>query len=156
MKKIAVYMDTSNIYYGVREIYNSKVDYTKLIEYLEPLGDIKIKKSFSAQFGKQATGFLSRLNKLGFETFCKEPKSYNTRNGLKHKADWDVGMTVEVMKDMPSVEMVILCTADSDFVPLVKYLQENGRKVLVVACNISWELKEVASDYIELPRMLLL
>lgn len=160
MGEIAVYLDTSNLYYCVRETYNKKVDYAKLVDFLSPIGGGKlgIKKAFSAQFGKQAAGFLSRLNKLSFETFCKEPKSYNTKHGLKHKADWDVGITIEVIKDIESnnIGSVILCTADSDFVPLVRYLQEKGIQVYIVACNISYELKDIANEWIEIPEMLLL
>lgn len=160
MRSVAVYLDTSNLYYCVKETYNKKIDYTKLIDFLGQLGDLKIKKAFSAQFGKQAAGFLARLQKLGFETFCKEPKSYNTRHGLKHKADWDVGIAVEVMNDICNwdgvPDCVILCTADSDFEPLVKYIQPMGIKVLIVACNISHELKSAADEFIEMPEMLLL
>ena len=71
--------------------------------------------------------------------------------GLK-KADWDVGMVVDAVRISPSVDAIVLVSGDGDFIPLVEYLKNQGKRVEVVAFGRSaaLKLKEAADEFLDL------
>ena len=69
------------------------------------------------------------------------------------KGDWDVGLTVDVMRMANRLDTVILVSGDGDFVPLVEYLQNyTGTQVEVVSFgqSTSARLREAADDFVDL------
>lgn len=154
MKRIGLYIDVSNLYFCLYNNLKGKLNYAALVEYLQPIGDIVIKKAYGAQVKEEAAGFIKTLHGLDFETYYKAPKYF----GAKHvgKADWDVGMAVDIIKDLDSIDMVILATADGDMAPLAEYVIERGKEIVIVGSNISKELQESCTTYIELPSSLVL
>ncbi len=86
---------------------------------------------------------------LGIETRVKDLQEYY--GGLK-KADWDVGMAVDAIKTSPGVDAIVLVSGDGDFVPLVEYLQNHGKRVEVIAFgkSTSSRLREAADEFIDL------
>lgn len=138
--KLGVYIDTSNLYYGVKEVYDRKINYRALMDFIKDIGTVYTAKAFMAQLGDQASRFIDCLGALDIEVFCKEPKPMRTKQGIVHKADWDVGLTIQVIKDIGEVDGVVLCTSDGDFAPLVQFLKEAGKTVIIIASNASHEL----------------
>jgi len=71
--------------------------------------------------------------------------------GLK-KADWDVGIVIDAVRIAPSVDVIVLASGDGDFVSLVEYLKNQGKRVEVIAFgrSASSRLKEVADEFIDL------
>ncbi|MBU0546008.1 NYN domain-containing protein, partial [Patescibacteria group bacterium] len=67
-------------------------------------------------------------------------------------ADWDVGITVDAIRLSPSLDTIILVSGDGDYLPLVEYLQNQGKQVEVVAFGetTSSRLKEEADDFIDM------
>jgi uncharacterized protein (TIGR00288 family) len=80
--------------------------------------------------------------------------------GMK-KGDWDVGMAVDAIRMMPSLDVVILVTGDGDFIPLVNYLKWGGGKVVEVASfrrSASSKIVEAADTFINIeaiPRVIM-
>ena len=144
MKKIGLYIDVSNLYYCIYNNMKSKLNYSKLLEFITPLGDIVIAKAYGAQVKDEAEPFIKRLKELSFETFYKVP--------VHGKADWDVGISVDIIKDLKDVDMVILATADGDMVPLAKYVLSLDKEIVVIGSNISKELQHNVTKHIEIPR----
>lgn len=149
MNMLGLYIDVSNLYYCIYNNSRGKLNYQKLIDFLSPLGTFAVKKAYGAQAENEAENFIKILNDLGIETFYKTPKYF----GAKHqgKADWDVGITIDVIKDLDKLDTVILATADGDMAPLVKYCIEKDKMVIIIGSNISKELKDTATKTIELP-----
>ena len=156
--KIGLYIDVSNLYYCLYNNMKGKLNYSGLLDFFEPLGSIIIRKAYGAQLKDEAKTFIAILEKLGFEAIYKEPKYYAKGGGAytNGKADWDVGIAVDCIKDMSKVDAYILGTADGDMSPLVKYLIEDGKTVIIFGNNISKELREVATKAIEIPASLLI
>lgn len=148
MRHIGLYIDLSNLYYSTIRRFKSKVDYGVMHEYVSDLGNLLHAKAYGAKIGKQAEGFIHCLKKMGYEPRYKEAKEF--RNGDR-KADWDVGITVDILSDIETTEMncVFLCTADGDYAPLVQHLLGKRLEVIVIGCGISQELS-VATECIEL------
>ncbi|MCJ7786837.1 NYN domain-containing protein, partial [Patescibacteria group bacterium] len=93
--------------------------------------------------------FFEALTKLGIETRVRDLQEFY--GGLK-KADWDVGITVDAIRIAPGVDTVILVSGDGDFIQLVEYLKNQGKRVEIIAFgrSASARLKEIADEFIDL------
>lgn len=72
-------------------------------------------------------------------------------SGIK-KADWDVGITVDIMSTVDAVDVIVLASGDGDFVPLAQYVKSHGRRFEVVSFRetTASTLLEWADSYINL------
>jgi uncharacterized protein (TIGR00288 family) len=72
-------------------------------------------------------------------------------DGLK-KADWDVGITIDAIRISPTVDTIVLVSGDGDFIQLVEYLKNQGKRVEIIAFNrtASSKLQEIADEFINL------
>ena len=68
------------------------------------------------------------------------------------KADWDVGIAVDAIRTAELVDTIVLASGDGDFIPLVEFLKNQGRRVEVLAFgrSTSGRLKEIADEFIDL------
>lgn len=156
MKRIGIYCDISNLYFCVRERYKTKVDYKKFMKFCAGYGDVKIAKAYGAAKPKQADKFKIALQKIGFETNFKTPKTYKSGTDRQQsKADQDINITLDVRDDAHELDMIILATADGDFAPLVDRLLGMEKEVVIIGCGVSHELGG-ATQVIEIPPMVLL
>jgi len=158
MKRILVCMDVSNLYYCISKKFEGRrLDYSKYLDYVKELGDLQKMFAYGAQIGKEANAFIHCLRKLGFETKYKAPKVYRNEKTVRRKADWDVGIAMDIVNAviLKSVDMLILGTADGDLMPCVEWARARGIEVVVLACGISRELKKAATLFIEIPESLL-
>ncbi len=71
------------------------------------------------------------------------------------KANWDVGIAMDVVRIINRVDKIIIGSADGDFAPLAEWIREQGCKCTVYACNISRELREAATETIEIDETVL-
>jgi len=68
------------------------------------------------------------------------------------KADWDVGLAVDAIRTSSNLDVIVLVSGDSDFVPVVEYLKNHGKRVEVVAFGktSAHELIAIADEFIDL------
>ena len=94
--------------------------------------------------------FFEALEKAGLELRMKDLQIY--AGGMK-KGDWDVGMTVDVIRMMPFLDVIILVTGDGDFIPLVNYVKWGGGRVVEIASfrrSASSKIAEAADMFINI------
>jgi uncharacterized LabA/DUF88 family protein len=94
--------------------------------------------------------FFEALEKAGLELRMKDLQIY--AGGMK-KGDWDVGMTVDVIRMMSFLDVIILVTGDGDFIPLVNYVKWGGGKVVEIASfrrSASSKIVEAADEFINI------
>lgn len=97
--------------------------------------------------GSSEASFFEALEKAGLELRMKDLQIY--AGGLK-KGDWDVGMTVDVIRMMPFLDVIILVTGDGDFIPLVNYIKWGGGRVVEIASfrrSASSKIVEAADEF---------
>ncbi|OGG86482.1 hypothetical protein A3B87_00445 [Candidatus Kuenenbacteria bacterium RIFCSPHIGHO2_02_FULL_39_13] len=135
------------LYFGGVEIYDFKFDYLK--NETVPIGELekylveKIKEQ-----GKrlddarlllisrhlQRVKFYLKLQSFGYEMHLKPVKMYEQEDGTtRRKANCDVEMCFYLMKEENNFEQVIVLSGDGDFLPVLKYLRNNGREVIILA-----------------------
>lgn len=156
MKRIGVFVDVSNIYYCIGKKYEyRKLDYRKYLDFVRDFGDLVKIIAYGSQMTNEAAGFIHCLQKVGFQTKFKGVKTFTQGQEQKRKADWDVGITMDIVSMIDRFDMIILGTADGDLEPVVDWATRRGVDVVVLACGISRDLKDKATQYIEIPESLL-
>lgn len=156
MKRIGVFVDVSNLYYCIGKKYdNKKLDYRKYLDFIRDLGELTKVIAYGSQLNNEAAGFIHCLQKTGFQTKFKTVKSFSNEQELRRKADWDVGIAMDVVNMIDRFDLIILGTADGDLEPCVDWAIRRGVDVIVLACGISRDLKERATQHIEIPESLL-
>ena len=156
MKRIGIFVDVSNLYYCIGKKYEyRKLDYRKYLDFVTDFGELVKVIAYGSQLSNEAAGFIHCLEKTGFQTKFKTVKTFNSENELRRKADWDVGIAMDIVNMIDRFDMIILGTADGDLEPVVDWAIRRGVDVVILACGISRDLKEKATQFIEIPESLL-
>lgn len=149
-QRITVLIDVQNLYHSAKNLYKSKVNFGEILK--TAVDGRKLIRAFgyviSTKTGEEKP-FFEALTKLGIETRVKELQEFY--GGMK-KADWDVGISIDAVKTAQSVDVVSLVSGDGDFIPLVEYLKNQGKRVEVIAFgrSTSGKLKETADEFFDL------
>lgn len=130
-QRVGVFIDTQNMYYSARNVFGSKVNFGNIVE--EAVGGRQLIRAVcyvvSTKTEEERPFFEALLN-LGIEIKDKQLMEYES--GQK-KADWDVGLTVDVIRMLDMIDVVVLVSGDGDFTPLVEYAKNRGRIVEVMS-----------------------
>lgn len=147
---MGVFVDVQNLYYSARNIYNARVNFAALLK--ETVGVRKLIRAITyvirAQMPEEQT-FFDALAKAGFEVKSKDLQVFF--GGVK-KGDWDVGITMDMIKMMNKLDAIVLASGDGDYIPLVEYLKNFGVRVEMVAFgkSASSKLIDVVDDFIDM------
>lgn len=149
-QRVGVFIDVQNMYYSAKNLFGSKVNFGNIVK--EAIAERKLIRAIAYVVSteeKSEQPFFEALNNIGIET---KERPLQIFYGGEKKADWDVGITVDAIRLSPSLDAVILVSGDGDYIPLVEYLQNQGKQVEVVAFGgtTSSKLKEVADDFMDL------
>lgn len=142
-QRVGVFVDVQNMYYSARNIYNSRVNFGKILE--SAVSDRQLIRAIAyvvkAESPEEQT-FFDALEKSGFEVKMKDIQIFP--GGVK-KGDWDVGVAVDAIKLADRLDAVVLVAGDGDYTPLVTYLKENkGCLVEVIAFGRSTSARLIA------------
>ena len=149
-QRVAFFVDVQNLYYSARNIYNARVNFSALLK--EVVGVRKLVRATAyvirAQMPEEQS-FFEALGKAGYEVRAKDLQVFIS--GTK-KGDWDVGITMDAIRQMGKVDAVVLASGDGDYVPLLEYLKNFGVRVEVIAFgkSSSSKLIEAADDFIDM------
>ena len=149
-QRVGVLIDVQNLYHSAKNLHGSRVNFREILKtavagrkLIRAIGYV-----ISTESGEE-TQFFEALTRLGIETKTKPLKIFF--GGMK-KADWDVGLSVDAIRLSSFLDVIVIVSGDSDFVPLVEYLKNQGKQVEIIAFGKSAakELKEVADDFVDL------
>lgn len=149
-QRVAVFIDAQNLYHSARSLFSARVNFKSLLTIA--VSGRQLIRAFgyviSTKTGEEKP-FFEALTKLGIETREKELQEFY---GGAKKADWDVGLTVDAIRTAEIVDTIIIASGDGDFIPLVEYLKNQGRRVEVMAFgrSTSGKLKESVDEFIDL------
>jgi uncharacterized protein (TIGR00288 family) len=149
-QRVAVFIDTQNMYHSAKNLFNRKVSFANLVEAaVGPRVLVRAIAYVAKSKDNVEAAFFDALQQQGIELKIKDVQEFSS--GAK-KADWDVGMAVDAISISPKVDVVVLATGDGDFVPLVEYLKGHGVICEVIAFKESTNatLKTVADSFIDM------
>ena len=134
------------LYFGGAEIYKFDFDYLKnetipiielekyLTSFLKKEGN-KLSEAMLLLLHRhlQRVRFYLKLQEFGYELYLKPVKLYEQEDGsTKRKANCDVDMAFYLMKEKDNFDRVIILSGDGDFLPVLKYLKEQGKEVITL------------------------
>ena len=151
-RKLLIYLKdkykiSKALYFGGVEIYDFDFDYLKnetvpieglekyLTKIIKERGD-KMSEAMLLLLSRhlQRIRFYLKLEKFGYELHLKPVKLYEQDDGTtKRKANCDVDMTFYLMKERDGFDKVVILSGDGDFLPILKYLKEKGKEIIVLA-----------------------
>jgi len=149
-QRVEVLIDVQNLYYSARNLYHQKVNFGEVLK--QAISGRKFIRAF-AYVVRTKTGeekpFFDALSKLGIETRVRDLQEFY---GGAKKADWDVGIVIDAIRTSSSLDVIVLVSGDGDFIPLVDYLKNQGKRVEVMAFGktTSSRLREVADEFMDL------
>lgn len=158
-QRVEVLIDVQNLYHSAKNLYGGRVNFKEILR--QAIAGRKLIRAF-AYVVRTKTGeekaFFEALTKLGFETRVRDLQEFY---GGQKKADWDVGIVIDAIRTSPNIDVIVLCSGDGDFIPLVEYLRNQGKRVEVMAFGrtTSTKLKEAADEFLDIgedPRRYLL
>jgi len=158
-QRVEVLIDVQNLYHSAKNLYRGRVNFKEILR--QAIAGRKLIRAF-AYVVRTKTGeekaFFEALTKLGFETRVRDLQEFY---GGQKKADWDVGITIDAIRTSANIDVIVLCSGDGDYIPLVEYLRNQGKRVEVMAFGrtTSSKLRETADEFLDIgedPRRYLL
>jgi len=149
-QRVEVLIDVQNMYHSAKNLYHSRVNFQEVLKkavdgrkFIRAFGYVVRTKTGEEQ------PFFEALMKLGIETRIRDLQEWY---GGAKKADWDVGIVIDAIRTSPGLDVVVLVSGDGDFIPLVEYLKNQGKRVEVMAFGktTSSKLKETADEFIDM------
>jgi len=130
-QRIAVLVDSQNLYHSAQSMYTHNIDYAELLE--AAVNGRELTRAIAYVIRADAPEeerFFEALSDIGFETRIKDIRTFP--DGSK-KADWDVGMSLDAVTLANHVDTIALCTGDGDFARLCGHLKHEGVRVEIVS-----------------------
>ena len=149
-QRVAVLIDVQNLYHSAKNLYNARVNFKEILK--TAVSNRNLIRAFgyvvSTKTGEEKP-FFEALTNLGIETRVRELQEFY---GGAKKADWDVGIVIDAVRIAASIDSLVLVSGDGDFLALVEYLKNQGKRVEVIAFgkSASGKLKEDADEFIDL------
>lgn len=130
LKTIAVFVDVQNIYYTTRQAYGRQFNYRKLWQEISGGGEIRSATAYAIEPNDDKQHqFQTALRSIGFTV---KLKPYIQRRDGSAKGDWDVGITIDVLRAADGVDTVVLLSGDGDFDLLLSTVQADHATVVEV------------------------
>ncbi len=140
------------MYYSAKNLYDSKVDYSSLIDVARD--NRKLIRAISYVIKAETPdeeNFFEALSEIGFQVKKKDLKEF--RGGAK-KGDWDMGIAIDAIKMSEKIDVAVLVTGDGDFRSLVEHLKSEGIQVEVMSFgkSTSSELVEACDVFLNMDK----
>ena len=172
MEQIAIFIDGSNLYYTLRGIYKKsqsllKFDFEKFIALISHGRKVARTYYYTASldrkkdpitYAKQQQ-FFEQLKKIpDFElVLCRMQKENIDGKTVYTVKEDDIHLAIDMLKlaYRDAYEVALLISNDADFVPAIKAVKEQGKKVenVVFEKKFSWHLKQACDRFKQINKM---
>lgn len=149
-QRVGVFVDVQNMYHSAKKIHQGRVNFKNVLK--EAVFDrclLRARAYVVKSQSEEEENFFDALADQGYDVRVQDLKVFS---GGAKKADWDVGMAVDVIRFSSRLDVVVLVTGDGDFVPLVEYLQAQGVQVEIMGFSesTSQQIVDVADEFVDL------
>jgi len=120
--RIGIFVDVQNIYYTCREAYGRNFDYNKFWAVATQDRELVTAVAYATDSGNEKQGqFQNILRAIGFTV---KLKAVRKRLDGTSKADWDVGIALDIYEAAADCDRIILLSGDGDFGILLDRIRE--------------------------------
>ncbi len=136
-QRVALYVDTQNLYYAARDTFDGSVDYQTLLETALRGRRLAHANAYVVEREGDTTahGFFGKLNSLGYRVKRRKVRVHRVDDdgAVRLEGDWDMGIAADIVRGLGHADVVVLASGDGDFTPILELAQEEGKRVEVVA-----------------------
>ena len=146
-EKIAIFVDSQNLYYSARMGYAAKVNYEKLLNLITENRNLVRAYAYIVQPPEgDVRPFATSLERIGYIVKIKDVR---TRANGSAKANWDMGIALDILGILDHIDTIVLASGDGDFVPLVDFIKAKNKRVEIFSFteNTAYDLKEKADRF---------
>ncbi|MFO7957905.1 MAG: NYN domain-containing protein [Candidatus Brocadiia bacterium] len=130
-QRLAIFVDVQNMFYSAKALYQSKIDYSKLLDEIVHGRELVRAIAYVVQKPDvDQSSFLEALRRSGYEVKQKE---LTIREDGSTKGDWKMEIALDAVTMEPKIDCAVLVSGDGDFVPLVQALNARGCRTEVVS-----------------------
>jgi uncharacterized LabA/DUF88 family protein len=156
-EKVSIFVDVQNIYNTCRQSYSRNFDYNKFWAKVTDGRDVVGAYAYATDRGdEKQQQFQNILRAIGFTVLLKP---FIQRSDGSSKADWDVGIALDVYESAPACDTVVLASGDGDFEILLRRISERFKtrtEVYGVLPLTAAALIRAADEFVAIDRSLLL
>ena len=153
---IAIYLDFENLAISADEAYPSKerpLQIGPIVDFINSKGNVCLKKAYGNWNIPIFRQYQQMLIESGFELIHLPATTSRGKNGA------DVKMAVDVMENMELVKFInifIIGSGDTDFIPLIQRIRARGKKVILIGFDhsVGTLVKKNCSEYKSLEELI--
>ena len=157
VEKVTVFVDVQNVYYTCRDTYQRNFDYNKFWAEVTHNRELLGAYAYATDRGDaKQMQFQNILHAIGFTVKLRPVLK---RLDGSTKADWDVGITLDVYEAAQNSDTIVLVTGDGDFDVLLARIRKrfNTRSVVYGVPKLtSTLLVQEADEFVPIEESLLL
>ena len=156
--KVGLYIDDSNLYKRGKAS-GWMIDYKKLYNWVAEKNTIIHARIYKGRPRYEPQKSISEalekyFSSIGYKVTAKDLKKIRDDSdpkGFRNKCNFDVEMHDEIMEDLDDVDIIYICSGDSDFIRTKEKILKKQKhiKFLAYENNCAWEIK-IASWFISL------
>lgn len=157
LERISIFVDVQNIYYTCRQAYKCSFDYNKF--WRDVTSNRQVIKAFAYATDRGDEKQIQFQNILRAIGFTVKLKPMLKRLDGTAKADWDVGIALDVFEEAEKCDTVILASGDGDFDILLQRIKtrfNTNTEVYGVPQLTSDMLIKAANKFVAIDEKLLL
>ena len=157
LEKVGIFVDVQNIYYTCRQTYERNFDYNKFWAEATRGRELICAYAYATDRGdEKQSQFQNILRAIGFNVKLKPMLK---RLDGTAKADWDVGIALDIFEEAQRCDTIVLASGDGDFVILLERIKQRfdtRTEIYGVQQLTSNQLIASASRFVPIDRNLLL
>jgi len=147
-RRAALFVDVTNLYYAANHRNGARIDFEKYLAAASEGFDVCRAFAYGAQMAGEAGGFLAVLRELGYEPKYRTAVVIGERPDIR-RTDRNMPLAMDVWRLADRLDVAIIGSNDPDLAPLVRRIKEVGVQVVIFACGVGRELRELADRVIE-------
>jgi len=135
-QRVALLVDTQNLYYAARAHSAGAVDYQRLLSAAVRGRRAAHATAYVVEREGDSTsfGFYAKLSVLGYRVKRLRLRVHRGDDATAVvEGDWDMGIAADMVRAMDQVDVIALASGDADFVPFVELAQQRGVRVEVLS-----------------------
>ena len=122
VERVSIFVDVQNIYYTCRQAYQANFDYNKFWARATKNREVVSAFAYATDRGDaKQEQFQNILRAIGFTVLLKPMLK---RSDGSTKADWDVGIALDVYEAAPNCDTIVLASGDGDFTILLERIKQ--------------------------------
>ena len=120
--RVSIFVDVQNIYYTCRQAYQANFDYNKFWASVTKNREVVSAFAYATARGDaKQEQFQNILRGIGFTVLLKPMLK---RADGSTKADWDVGIALDVYEAAQNCDTIVLASGDGDFTVLLERIRQ--------------------------------